>query len=116
MGPSPQPYLAAVSANQVASVGNDAGTLEDALRVAPNPTTRKMQIHYAVSRAGRVRLEVLDVSGRVVATVADQFESPGRHIVAWEDASGRARLSPGLYFVRFVMPGQVTFKKVAVIP
>jgi hypothetical protein len=54
------------------------------------------------------------VSGRVVETLADRVQPPGRFAVAWEGA-GRQRPSPGLYFVRLTAPGVMTLKKLAIL-
>src|SRR5206468_12356394 len=73
-----QPGIAAISEGYILSVSDDPSIMKGVLAVAPNPTRAGMQIQYAVARAGRVRLELLDVSGRVVATLADRFDAPGR--------------------------------------
>jgi hypothetical protein len=85
------------------------------LIVGPNPTQGRMQIQYAVVRAGRVRLELLDVSGRVRVTLGDRIQAPGRYVTAWDGAGRRGQLSSGLYFVRLMAPGQVTVRKLAII-
>jgi hypothetical protein len=110
-----QPHVAAIPADQTVSVGGDRSVMEDALTVAPNPTQASMQIRYAVVRAGRVRLELLDVSGRVVETLADRIQAPGRYVAAWDGAGRRGRLSSGLYFVRLMAPGQMAVRKLAII-
>mgnify|MGYP003693712801 CR=1 FL=1 len=51
-------------------------------------------MHYAVARAGRVRVELLDVSGRVAATLADRDHEPGRYVAVWDGVGRRGRLAP----------------------
>jgi hypothetical protein len=87
----------------------------DLTLLSPNPTAGGAQVQYAVARAGRVRIQVLDVSGRVEETLADRIHAPGRYVVTWDGAGRRGRRSPGLYFVRFVAPGRVTMRKLAII-
>jgi hypothetical protein len=82
---------------------------------SPNPTPGGIQIEYAVARAGQVRLELLDVSGRVVATLADRAQEPGRYEAAWDGVGPRGQLPPGLYFVRFAAPDRMTVRKLAVV-
>jgi len=72
-------------------------------------------VHYAVARGGQVRLELVDVSGRVAATLTDRIQEPGRYVAAWDGAGQRGRLAPGLYFVRFMAPDRVTVRKLAVV-
>ncbi|MBK7366758.1 MAG: alpha amylase C-terminal domain-containing protein [Candidatus Eisenbacteria bacterium] len=67
----------------------------------PNPTRGAASMTFALPQAGRVRLAVHDLSGRLVRQLADADYAPGRHGVAWDgrDAAGHAA-APGLYFVR----------------
>jgi hypothetical protein len=99
-----------VSASSGASLSGSDLTL-----VSPNPTSGGIQLQYAVARAGPVRLELLDVSGRVVATLADRIQEPGRYAAAWDGLDRGRRVPPGLYFVRLVAPDQVLVKKFATI-
>jgi hypothetical protein len=87
----------------------------DLTLVSPNPTSGGAQVHYAVARAGRVWLELLDVSGRVVETMADRTHMPGRYVTAWDGAGQPGRLAPGLYFVRLVAPDHVAVRRLAII-
>lgn len=68
--------------------------------IAPNPARAASQVQYTVARAGHVRLEVTDVAGRVVATLVDGTQRPGRFQLAWDGTSRGAMLPAGLYFVR----------------
>jgi FlgD Ig-like domain len=82
---------------------------------SPNPTPGGFQVQYSVARAGQVRLELLDVSGRIVATLADRAQQPGRYEAAWDGVGPRGQLPPGLYFVRFTAPDRMTVTKLAVV-
>jgi hypothetical protein len=99
-----------VSANRDESIPISGLTLK-----SPNPTPGGIQVQYAVARAGQVRLELLDVSGRVVATLADRAQQPGHYEAAWEGVGPRGHLPPGLYFVRFMAPDRMTVTKLAVV-
>ena len=117
----PQSTLAAISADPPhgrapVSEMTNATEAHDALTCGPNPTRAGMEIHYAVAREGHVRLELLDVSGRVVETLADRSQAPGRYSASWNGAGLRGRLSPGLYFVRLTTPDQVTVRRFAMLP
>jgi hypothetical protein len=67
----------------------------------PNPFTSGTAIGFDMPRQGRVALEVIDVSGRVVRALVDEVRPAGRHSAAWNglDAAG-AQVGPGVYFVR----------------
>ena len=83
--------------------------------LGPNPTNGRTQIQYDVARAGRVRLAVADVSGRVVATLVDGIPPPGRYQVSWDGTKGGQRLAAGLYFVRLTAPDRTVVRKLATI-
>jgi hypothetical protein len=71
------------------------------VRNFPNPFHRATEIAYTVPVAGHVRLEVYNVSGRLVAELVDRYQSAGPKAVKWSglDASGR-RLPGGIYYCR----------------
>ncbi len=76
------------------------------LQNAPNPFRGSTAMLFALAERGRVRLEVYDASGRLVATPADGEFDAGLHSVAWKgrDAQGRA-VPNGVYFSRFSANG-----------
>lgn len=68
---------------------------------SPNPFRSGMDMAYAVpSAGGMVSIRVYDVSGRLVRTLANQFESSGRHRTAWDGRDDQGnRMQGGMYFV-----------------
>jgi hypothetical protein len=75
-----------------------------------NPVAGPTRLLYGLPEAGRVRLRVVDVSGRVVSTLIDGIRPAGLHEVTWNgrDASGRS-VSSGIYFIQLLTPkGKVT--------
>lgn len=62
----------------------------------PNPFTPSTVIVYQLSAAGEVKLGVYDILGREVATLVNQWQTPGRYAVTF-DAHG---LASGLYTYR----------------
>ena len=75
-------------------------------RVAPNPTRSSTNIDFALTKPGAVALDLLDPSGRRVASLGGSFEA-GRQQLTWDgrDEAG-ARLPAGLYFVRMRVAGR----------
>lgn len=72
------------------------------LRASPNPSRSHARFTFHLSAAGRTRLTVVDVAGRVVATLADGPFGPGEHEARWE-----APASPGIYFAKLEGPNGV---------
>ena len=66
------------------------------LRVYPNPFNPSTQIEYSLEQAGKVRLEVFDLQGRLVESLLNTHQQFGTHRIQWLANSQ----STGLYFVR----------------
>jgi len=61
---------------------------------SPNPFNPTTTIGFSVPEAGTVSIDVYNVAGQKVATVANEFMSAGNHSITW-DAAG---FSAGVYF------------------
>ena len=72
----------------------------------PNPFNPSTVIRYAVPQAGRVKLTVHDLRGRLVRTLVDAERTAAVHEVTWhgDDSGGRAMAS-GTYLLRLTGPG-----------
>ena len=69
-----------------------------------------------ILEAGHVRLEVFNVLGRRVSTVADREFGAGRHQVKWDGLDTEGRRAPsGVYFYRLVAPGLNSRGKIGLI-
>jgi len=90
-------------------------TTSDVTQLAPNPTSGRTQVRYSVARAGRVRLELLDVSGRVAATLADRDHEPGRYVAVWDGVGRGGRVAPGVYYLCLTAPDRLAVRKLAVM-
>jgi len=67
----------------------------------PNPFNPATNIRYFVPTTSVVKMDIYDITGRYVSTLADGFSSPGTYSINWtaKDAAGRP-LPSGLYFCR----------------
>ena len=67
----------------------------------PNPFNSSTTIRYRIEEPGRVRLEIFDVQGKKVKTLADGYTGLGVYRVEWDgaDASGKP-VATGVYIVR----------------
>ena len=72
----------------------------------PNPSYGTAYVQLTLPHAAFVRAEVLDLSGRRVATLASETISPGTHSLSWDGSlAGGRRASPGVYLVRVKWAG-----------
>ncbi len=87
----------------VAQAAGEAGSLR--LSAGPNPARGSVAIRYHTPATPTARLEILDVSGRVVRTLPGERWREGWHEAQWDgrDDAGRP-LGGGLYWVRLVLP------------
>jgi PKD repeat protein len=73
---------------------------EDAFAWAsPNPLNPSTVIRFALSQPGSVRLNVYDLSGRLVKALANQFMEAGVHDVRWDGSTRTGtKVASGVYF------------------
>jgi hypothetical protein len=82
-------------------------------QVAPNPARGPVRIQFSLARVAPVELDVFDILGRHVASLARGTWPAGQHVVEWSrQASGDAAPS-GLYLVRYRFPGGQQHRRVA---
>jgi hypothetical protein len=76
--------------------------VEVSLSVTPNPgAVRDYTFSFSVPASGRTRLEVYNVAGRKVATLASGSLEAGRHQITWNGRTSQGGfLSRGVYFGR----------------
>jgi len=61
-------------------------------------------------------LKIYDVAGRLVKTLIDGVEQPGRRLIEWNgrDAAG-SRVASGVYFCRMTAPGYTRTQKMVLL-
>ena len=76
------------------------------LAAAPNPFVATTEIVFAVSRPGVIELDVFDLAGRRVRTLAEhEWLASGSHRRAWDGhVEGGRAAPPGLYLIRLDEP------------
>jgi hypothetical protein len=82
----------------------------------PNPFAAATTIRFALPAAGPVRLELLDVTGRVVRRIAEGSMAAGTHTLDWNgaDASGHP-VPAGVYWARLRAQGQERTQKLTIL-
>jgi hypothetical protein len=107
------PGPAAVSETRPEPVNYAA--LDPELEVQPSMVRSQALIRYSLPAPTQVRLDIVDITGRLVRTLPGGSQSPGVHLVTWNrcDQSGRV-VVPGVYFLRLQSPNLIRTRKIVV--
>ncbi len=83
----------------------------------PNPFNPVTEIRYTLPGPSSVRLEVYDLSGRLLRTLIDGERQPsGRYAVLWDGRDGRgSQVASGVYFYRLVADGEALTRKMILL-
>ncbi len=82
----------------------------------PNPSREASHFRFALARAGRARVTVLDAQGRRVATVVDSEFGPGSVDASWDGRTAGGRAVPaGLYLLRLELHGVAQTQRVTIV-
>jgi hypothetical protein len=99
---APEPEGSASKSDAAAGAG---------LALSARPGRDGMLLRYSLARDEEVRLQVYDVAGRLVATVAEGRRGAGEHEVAWNAGTAPA----GVYFARMITAHGETHAKAFVL-
>lgn len=107
----------AATGSMILKVGAESG-VDDGPRagfaldpVSPNPALGSADVAFSVGRETHVRVTVVDLAGREIATLADGAYPAGRHQVRWTGNAGSGRAAAGMYFIRFEAAGSVRVRR-----
>jgi hypothetical protein len=83
----------------------------------PNPFGIETSIGFALPAASQVRLEVIDVSGRLVKVLAAARLEGGEHLYQWDGTTEAGRhAAAGTYFYRLRCDGRDTSRRMVLLP
>lgn len=74
-------------------------------------TGKGQQIQYTIAKAGMVKINVMDVQGRIEKTLANQNQKAGVHTITWEGKKD----AQGVYFVQMVADEIVQAKRIVMV-
>jgi hypothetical protein len=97
-----------------AGAGNDVASLRaPTLTAGPTPFGPSLEILVALPEAGRAELSVYDLSGRRIATLADEERGAGPFVRTWNGRNDSgAEVAAGVYFVRLATRDHEISRKV----
>lgn len=81
------------------------------LKAYPNPFGSSIKIEFELSQASRVRLEITDAFGSVIAVLTDEALPAGREIYEWEPGS----ISAGVYYYKLTIDGETALGKMVYV-
>jgi hypothetical protein len=82
----------------------------------PNPFNPATTIEYSTPAAGPVRLNIYDVSGRLVKTLVDEETPAGPHKQTWNGRNNAGSVvSAGVYFARLEFQGKQLSRKLILL-
>ncbi|MDP2808190.1 MAG: FlgD immunoglobulin-like domain containing protein [bacterium] len=65
----------------------------------PNPTRKMSNISYQLSSNQLVKLNIYDITGRLVKNLTDEKQAPGKYQLTWDGTDNRGRrAASGVYF------------------
>jgi PKD repeat protein len=87
----------------------------DILRINPNPCVGKTNIEFYIKESGKIKMSILDVTGKTVAVLHDGKIAAGKHTVTWNiNSSSGGKVSAGNYFVKLESASLNEVKKIIV--
>jgi hypothetical protein len=82
----------------------------------PNPFNPSTRIAFALDRSGPVRLEVYDLQGRLVRTLASEPMTAGDHTVVWDGRANDGQpAASGAYVYRLTANDQTLSRKMTLL-
>lgn len=104
LGDSTDYDVTTIKYSDIIGIENNAGSLPSTANLFqnyPNPFNPSTRITYDLHSHGNVSLVVCEISGRQVAKLVNEFQSPGSYAVAFEAAA----LPSGIYFYTLQVNG-----------
>ena len=82
----------------------------------PNPFNARTTILYSLPRTAPVRLDILDLSGRLVRRLADGTMTAGEHRLIWDGRDGQGKaVAGGTYLCRLQGGGEQLVRKLLLL-
>jgi hypothetical protein len=81
-----------------------------------NPSPGPVRIQFELGAQAAIEIDVFDLLGRRVATLAHGMWPAGTHAVEWSGRSGSSRLPVGMYIVRYRHPGGEDKRRIVLTP
>jgi hypothetical protein len=90
------------------------GTPVELVSVAPNPIRTSATITFRLEESTQVRIDIFDVGGRRLHTIAEETYPAGNSQVRWE-ATQQRELPSGVYYLALVMEGEIVTRRAIIL-
>jgi len=79
----------------------------------PNPFNPSTTISFKLTKSNYVKLSVMDIRGRIVGKILDEYKSPGQYRYTWD--SNNMAAASGIYFGQLQVGSEVETLKLLLI-
>ena len=104
-------YIDQFNISNSTDIGIEENNFQADYSVYPNPVTATSQIYFKLNKDSRVKVDVLDIAGRVVKEIYSGELQSGEQFMSINNADFN---SAGIYMVRLTVDGVVSTKKVII--
>lgn len=92
---------------QLASDADTRDFTSKKVLISPNPMKSQTTVEYILPEKQQLRIEVFDVSGRLVKAIFAGTQEPGIHHVLWDGKNNRGKsMEAGVYFIKVIGIGE----------
>ncbi|MCX8014770.1 MAG: T9SS type A sorting domain-containing protein, partial [candidate division WOR-3 bacterium] len=82
----------------------------------PNPFSNHTTISYHLSYPAKVKLQIFDITGKLIKTLTNQEQSNGAYKFRWNGIDNNGRyVAQGIYFVKLEVNNTTTIRKLTLI-
>lgn len=82
----------------------------------PNPFSSETTIEYTLAKEDKITLEIYDITGQKVRTLANTIMPEGSHMIVWDGKNDDAQsVLSGIYFCRIILGDNSQTKKIVLL-
>jgi hypothetical protein len=103
--------LTAVKTESTGIKENNLPSVFGITNVHPNPFNPATTIDYSMPASGMAKVQVYNLNGQLVATIADGFKNAGRHSAVWNAGQNAS----GIYIVQIISSNKRDMRKITLV-
>ena len=86
------------------------------LNIYPNPFSQSTTINFSIVKSANVSLQIFDISGRLIKTLANEEMEAGNHEIKWNVSDERGvQVSTGIYYLKLITGNYIETKHLSII-